>query len=178
MKLWLVWLNAVLLGAVLFLEDPLARLTLASLVPAVVILGGIAMWHGGLVRLLGLGHLIPWLPLLAYVELRLLTDWAGPRITWGADPALFAWAVVPRDHALGVPAARRVGRGALVAWRALRARDRDGLPGRRLPTLPGAGRTRPAVRPGIIRRLVRSKQMGSVSRRRDDRTPNGRYLAD
>ena len=49
---------------------------------------------GGLNRLLGIGHLIPWLPLLTYIDLRLIGDIAGPRIDAVSQPAMFAWALL------------------------------------------------------------------------------------
>lgn len=93
-KVWLFFLNAVLLAGLAFLPDPLAVATLASLPVVVVLILGLALPMGGLNRLVGVGHLIPWVPLLGYLELRLAGDFAGPRIDPGADPALFAWAVV------------------------------------------------------------------------------------
>ena len=92
-KLWLTFLNAVLLTALFFLDDPLGIYTLVSLPVTAVLLLAIAARHGGLVRLLGIGHLVPWLPLVVYAELRLATDWAGARIVPADDPALFAWAL-------------------------------------------------------------------------------------
>ena len=53
----------------------------------------IAVRQGGLVRLLGVGHLIPWIPLLIYLELRLFGDEVGPQIIFTADSRLFIWAV-------------------------------------------------------------------------------------
>ena len=81
-KLWLVWLNIVLLAAAFFLDDPVALWTLASLPVSFAILVWIAVRRGGLVRILGVGHLVPWLPLITYLEMRLLGEWAGPRIAY------------------------------------------------------------------------------------------------
>lgn len=93
-KVWLFFLNAVLLAAIAFIPDPLALATLASLPVTLVLLLAFALRMGGLNRLMGLGHLIPWLPLLGYLGLRLIGDRAGPRIDPAAEPALFAWAAV------------------------------------------------------------------------------------
>lgn len=93
-KFWLFFLNAVLLAAFAFIPDPLAVATLASLPLTFVLLMAFALRMGGLNRLMGIGHLIPWLPLLGYLDLRLTSDIAGPRIDPVADPALFAWALV------------------------------------------------------------------------------------
>ena len=92
-KLWLLWLNFLLFSAAFFASDPLGRYTLLSLIPTIIILLAIAHKYGGLVRLLGLGHLIPWVPLLTYAELRLSTSWVGPRITWVASPMFYFWAI-------------------------------------------------------------------------------------
>jgi len=93
-KAWLFWLNVVLLAAFAFLHDPLAWATLVSLPVTFVLLMGIALYHGGMVRILGLGHLIPWLPLLAYLDFRMTGSLVGPQITYAGDPGLFIWTVV------------------------------------------------------------------------------------
>jgi hypothetical protein len=93
-KIWLFWLNIVLLGSVFFLSDPLGGYTLLSLPPTIGLMLFIAYRYSGLVRLLGIGHLIPWIPLLFYGELRLLTNWVGSRIIFTESPALFLWAVI------------------------------------------------------------------------------------
>lgn len=92
-KAWLFFLNGVFLAALAF-RDPLARWTLAAYLASGPLLLAMMLAQRGLTRLLGLAHLIPWLPLLAYTSLRLSGDAAGPRITPGGDPALFAWALV------------------------------------------------------------------------------------
>lgn len=92
-KTWLFFLNAVFLAAFVF-DDPLARWTLIAYVGAGVLLFPIMYCQRGLTRFLGIAHLIPWTPLLIYLELRLTTDWVGLRIEWSADPALFAWALL------------------------------------------------------------------------------------
>ncbi len=93
-KVWLFFLNAVLFAAFAFTPDPLALATLASLPVTFVLLMVFALRMGGLNRLMGIGHLIPWLPLLGYLDLRLVSDIAGPRIDPVSEPALFAWALV------------------------------------------------------------------------------------
>lgn len=93
-KVWLVFLNTVLFAAFAFLPDPLAIATLLSLPVTLILLLAMALPMSGLNRLMGLGHLIPWLPLLGYLDLRLLSDLAGPRISPAAEPALFVWAVL------------------------------------------------------------------------------------
>ncbi len=92
-KIWLFWLNLVLLSSVFFLGDPLGRYTLLSLPPTIILMLCIAYRHAGLVRLLGIGHLVPWIPLLIYAELRLLTNWVGSKILWIDSPTLYSWTV-------------------------------------------------------------------------------------
>ena len=53
--------------------------------------------HGpsaGLTRLLGVAHVIPWIPLVAYVALRLSTGVVGPQLSRAAMPGQWSYAVV------------------------------------------------------------------------------------
>jgi len=81
---WLFALNAVFLGA----------LTLAAYVASGPLLAAMMIWQRGLTRLLGLAHLIPWLPLVGYLGLRLTSDAVGPIITRTMSPALYTYTVV------------------------------------------------------------------------------------
>jgi hypothetical protein len=92
-KAWLVFLNVVFLCAPAF-DDPLAEWSLLAYAGAGLLIVPGALALRGLSRILGVAHLVPWLPLLAYLELRLTTDLAGVRIDAANDPALFAWALV------------------------------------------------------------------------------------
>ena len=92
-KAWLIWLNLVLFAAFFFLRDPLALYALLSLPATFVLLWWIARRNRGLVRLLGIAHLVPWVPLILYTELRLVTGWVEPQITPTDQPWLFAWAL-------------------------------------------------------------------------------------
>jgi len=92
-KLWLFGLNAVLFSSMFFMDDPLGQYTLLSLVPTLVLILFMAYRYGGLVRLLGMGHLIPWIPLLLYAELRLSTTWVGEKLSWVDSPLLYGWTV-------------------------------------------------------------------------------------
>jgi hypothetical protein len=92
-KVWLFFLNFVFLTAFAF-DDPLSTWTLVAYLGAGFFLFPIMYYQRGLTRFLGVAHLIPWTPLLVYLDLRLTTDWAGPRLQWGTEPGLFAWAVV------------------------------------------------------------------------------------
>lgn len=93
-KAWLFSLNAVFLGVLVFLPEPLVGWTMLAYVLAGVLLLGIMVPQRGLTRLLGLGHLIPWAPLLVYLVLRLSSDAAGSRIAPAADPGLFAYVLL------------------------------------------------------------------------------------
>lgn len=93
-KIWLFFLNLVLLGSLAFLYDPIGRAAALAYVAAVFILMSIVVAQRGLTRLCGLGHLIAWVPLMAYLFLRLGSEAAGPQLTFSSDPRLFAYAVV------------------------------------------------------------------------------------
>lgn len=93
-KVWLFFLNGVFLCAFLFLDDALGHWTLAAYLASGPLLLAMMLAHGGLTRLLGIAHLLPWIPLAAYVVLRLATDAAGPRIEATVEPSLFAYALL------------------------------------------------------------------------------------
>lgn len=90
-KIWLFALNGLFLAATMFLYDPAANLILAAYVASGALLASIVIWQRGLTRLLGFGHLLPWLPLVAYLGLRLGTEAAGPRISPDVSPVLFGY---------------------------------------------------------------------------------------
>jgi AcrR family transcriptional regulator len=92
-KAWLFLLNGIFLAALLFRRDPLATVALAAYVASGPLLLAMMWRQGGLTRLLGVAHLVPWLPLLAYLELRLTSDLVGPRIQSDSDPSLFGYAL-------------------------------------------------------------------------------------
>ena len=93
-KVWLFFLNLVLLGSVFFLDDPAGRWTLIAYFAAGPLLLAIMRFQRGLTRLLGLAHLIPWTPLQVYLLLRVMSDVAGPRLTADRDPALFGYVIL------------------------------------------------------------------------------------
>jgi hypothetical protein len=93
-KAWLLALNAVFLCALLFWPDPLARIVLAAYFATAPLLLGLLIVQRGLTRLLGVAHLIPWLPLLGYLAVRLASDAAGPQITVQPAPGLFYYTLV------------------------------------------------------------------------------------
>jgi hypothetical protein len=93
-KIWLFGVNVAFLAAVFFLPDPIARYTLVAYIAAGPWLLTMMLAQRGLTRLLGVAHLVPWVPLVAYVSAGLAGEAAGPRITMGSDPALFGYALV------------------------------------------------------------------------------------
>ena len=90
-KIWLFALNGIFIAAVMFLPEPAAKLTLAAYVASGPILAAMMIWQRGLTRALGLAHLVPWLPLSAYLIVRLTSDMAGPQIVRSAAPQLFGY---------------------------------------------------------------------------------------
>jgi hypothetical protein len=93
-KLWLFALNAVFLAGIPFLHEDAARIALTAWLASGPLLAAFMIAQRGLTRILGLAHLIPWIPLVVYLELRLLGDALGPQILWSATPGLFAWVVL------------------------------------------------------------------------------------
>jgi hypothetical protein len=77
-KLWLFALNAVFLAAVLLVPSTLARVVLVAYIASGPILLAFAFLHGGLSRIMGIGHLIPWAPLLAWLPVHMATGPLGP----------------------------------------------------------------------------------------------------
>lgn len=93
-KVWLIMLNLIFLAAGCFWPEPLAKVILSGYIASGPFLLIIMIHQRGLTRLLGIGHLIPWLPLLAYLLLRLISDLAGPQIQWHSTPKLFHYMVL------------------------------------------------------------------------------------
>lgn len=93
-KIWLFALNAVFLTGIAFWEEDVARIVLAAWVGTGPLLAAFMIVQRGLTRLLGVAHLIPWIPMVLYLELRLIGSTVGPQISWEAAPALFAWVLI------------------------------------------------------------------------------------
>jgi len=90
-KAWLFLLNAIFLFALAFWDTAIARWILAAYAASGPLLA-VLMWRQrGLTRFLGVAHLIPWLPLLIYLLLRLTTELAGAQISVATSPALAAY---------------------------------------------------------------------------------------
>ncbi len=88
-KTWLFFLNAVFLAAFAFLEDPAPKWILLAYAASGPLLVWIMVKQRGLTRLLGVAHLVPWVPLLIYLVLRLTSDVVGPPVSLAVMP-LFA----------------------------------------------------------------------------------------
>ena len=93
-KVWLFFLNAVLLASLAFLRDPAGYWIAFAYIAAGPFLITIAVAQRGLSRVIGIAHLIPRIPLLAYLVLRASSDTAGPRVTPDTDSELFAYLIV------------------------------------------------------------------------------------
>lgn len=85
-KNWLFFLNGVFLAAFAFLDDPAAAWILLAYTMSGPLLVGLMITQRGLTRLLGIAHLVPWVPLLGYVALRLCSSLAGPVVTFADEP--------------------------------------------------------------------------------------------
>lgn len=73
-KLWLALLNGIFIAAFAFLPDRISEVTLLAYVATAPLLAGQVGYDGGLRRILALTHLVPWIPLLAW--LLLMPDWS------------------------------------------------------------------------------------------------------
>lgn len=91
-KVWLIVLNIVFLAGLAF-DEPIVDWTMQAYLAAGILILAMALKLRGLARILGVAHLLPWLPLLGYVELRLASDIAGPQIHLAQQPLLFTWAL-------------------------------------------------------------------------------------
>jgi hypothetical protein len=90
-KNWLFFLNAVFIAASAFLEEPAAKWILFAYVTSGLLLVGFIIKQRGLTRILGIAHLVPWVPLLIYIVLRLTSGIAGPIISFTTAPLFCAY---------------------------------------------------------------------------------------
>lgn len=93
-KIWLFLLDAVFLAALGFSHDPAATWILVSYVASGPLLLWMMVLQRGLTRLLGLAHLIPWVPLLLYLVLRVSSEVAGPFVSVQTKPAFATYLYV------------------------------------------------------------------------------------
>ncbi|MEW5864100.1 MAG: YiiD C-terminal domain-containing protein [Pseudomonadota bacterium] len=89
-KAWLFFLNAVFLAALAFLDRPEGRWILIAYVASGPLLLAIAWRQRGLTRILGVAHLLPWLPLLVYVAYALILG----EVRLQGEPWLYGYLVV------------------------------------------------------------------------------------
>ena len=93
-KVWLFVLNGVFLAAFFYWPTEFSQVTLAAYFATAPILIALMIVQRGVTRLLGIAHLIPWMPLLAYVGLRISGDVAGRQIAYQDNAGLFSYAIV------------------------------------------------------------------------------------
>ncbi len=82
LQIWIGWLGLINMSAVFFLKRSEARWVLAAIIAAALILNGLYMAYG-YQRILGLGHVIAWTPLLIYLYRR--------RRQWGLETRAGKW---------------------------------------------------------------------------------------
>ena len=90
-KVWLFGLNGVFLAALFYWPTPLAQVILVAFIASGPLLFTIMIVQRGLTRLLGIAHLLPWLPLLGYLIVRLSSDQFGPQIVPGTPGYLYEY---------------------------------------------------------------------------------------
>ena len=93
-KIWLIVLNMILLGSIGFLYDPIGKFTIAAYAASGPLLIALMVRPRGLSRLLGVGHIVPWVPLLFYLLGRLVSNQFGPKITISNDLSLYVYTLV------------------------------------------------------------------------------------
>ena len=93
-KIWLFGLNGVFLAAVLFWPQPIAQVILVAFLASGPFLFAIMIIQRGLTRFLGIAHLIPWVPLVGYLIVRLSTDQLGPQIVPEAPGHLYEYTLL------------------------------------------------------------------------------------
>lgn len=82
LQIWIGWLGLINMSAVFFLGRIEARWVLAALITAAIIMSGVHALYG-YQRILGLGHVIAWTPLLIYLARR--------RRRWGLETVSGKW---------------------------------------------------------------------------------------
>ena len=90
-KIWLFFLNGVFLAAFAFLPHPAAIWSLVAYFASGPPLIWLAHRQGGLSRILGVAHLVPWTPLVVYLAWLLAADGASAGIDASRDPWLFGY---------------------------------------------------------------------------------------
>jgi len=93
-KIWLVGLNLVFLISIYFWPTMFTQVVLVAYLATAPLLLVFMILQRGLTRLLGVAHLIPWVPLITYITLRLSGGAAGPQLTFREDSSLFVYAIV------------------------------------------------------------------------------------
>ncbi len=91
---WLWYLNVIFLVSLAFWDQPESHWIMWAYLAAGPFLMGQAMWQRGIGKLLGLAHLIPWVPLLIALDMRLFTDILGPRIEYVGNQNFYIYLLV------------------------------------------------------------------------------------
>jgi len=90
-KYWLFALNGAFLAAFFFWPSDVAKVSLIAYLATMPLLLAIMIVERGLTRLLGVGHLIAWIPLVVYLGGRLSGDAFGPHLSFTADGPLYLY---------------------------------------------------------------------------------------
>lgn len=93
-KIWLIALNLVFLISAYFWPTKFTQVVLIAYLATAPLLLATIIVQRGLTRLLGVAHLVPWVPLFAYIVARLSGGTAGPQLTLSEDSNLFIYAIV------------------------------------------------------------------------------------
>ncbi|RMF10390.1 MAG: hypothetical protein D6763_05840 [Alphaproteobacteria bacterium] len=93
-KYWLFALNGAFLAAFFFWPADIAKIILIAYLATMPMLLAIMIVQRGLTRLLGIGHLIAWIPLVIYLTGRLLGRSFGSQLSLENDGALYIYVLV------------------------------------------------------------------------------------
>lgn len=90
-KYWLFALNGAFLAAFCFWPSDIAKVSLIAYLATMPLLLAIMIVERGLTRLLGVGHLITWIPLVVYLCGRLWSDAFGPQLSLDSNGPLYLY---------------------------------------------------------------------------------------
>lgn len=88
-KYWLFALNGVFLAAFFFWPSEITKASLIAYLATMPLLLAIMIVQRGLTRLLGLGHLVAWVPLVIYLLGRVTGDAFGSRLSSESEGGLY-----------------------------------------------------------------------------------------
>lgn len=92
-KIWLFYVNFIfIVGLAFYGQDPVVPWILIAYASSGPFLLAFMVPQRGLSRLLGLAHIVPWTPLVAYLFTRVGIDSSfGPKVTFSEYPALYVY---------------------------------------------------------------------------------------